>query len=182
MEIAMENVTMQIDGRPVQVPEGMTILKAAKAAGIKIPTLCHDDGLEPYGACRMCMVEIEKRGRKKLVASCLYQAEDDLVVRTDTEKVRRIRKMVIELLWPAFQQYGKEYGVTRSRFQPGLTDCSLCGLCVRYCAEVKKAGKLYFKGRGIDRAPATIEDSSLSCAGCRECYSLCSSGGVVGRS
>jgi len=179
MEIAMDNVTMQIDGKSVQVPAGTTLLKAARAAGIAIPTLCHDDGLEPYGACRMCMVEIEKHGRKKLVASCLYTAEEGLVVSTDTEKVRKIRKMIIELLWPAFQQYGKDYGVTESRFQTGMTDCSLCGLCVRYCAEVKKAGNLYFKGRGIDRKPAKLDDSPLSCAGCRECFSLCTSGAVV---
>jgi bidirectional [NiFe] hydrogenase diaphorase subunit len=178
----MEKVMMQIDGKSVQVPEGTTILKAARSAGATIPTLCNDDGLEPYGACRMCMVEIEKRGRKKLVASCLYPAEEGLVVRTDTEKVRRIRKMITELLWPAFQQYGKDYGVTRSRFQSGMTDCSLCGLCVRYCAEVKKTGKLYFKGRGIDRAPAALDGSPMSCASCRECYNLCSSGWVVNRS
>ena len=175
----MNNVTMQIDGKPVQVSEGTTVLKAARSAGIEIPTLCHDDGLEPYGACRMCMVEIEKRGRKKLVASCLFPAQEGLVVRTNTEKVRKIRKMIIELLWPAFQRYGKDYGVAHSRFQPGMTDCSLCGLCVRYCAEVKKEGKLYFKGRGIDRAPASLDDSSLSCASCRECYSLCTSGRIV---
>jgi bidirectional [NiFe] hydrogenase diaphorase subunit len=177
----MEQVTMQINGKAVKAPEGATILQAAKAAGIKIPTLCHDDRLESYGACRMCMVEIEKQGRTKLVASCLYQAEEGLVVHTDTEKVNKIRRMVIELLWPAFQQYGQEYGVTESRFQPKMTDCSLCGLCVRYCSEVKKAGKLYFKGRGIDREPAVLDGSPLSCTGCRECYNLCSSGWVVTR-
>ncbi len=175
----MNEVTMQIDGKSVQVPKGTTILKAAKSIGTVIPTLCNDDGLEPYGACRMCMVEIEKQGRKKLVASCLYPAEEGLVVHTNTEKVQKIRKMIVELLWPAFQQYGKDYGITRSRFQPGMSDCSLCGLCVRYCSEAKKAGKLYFKGRGIDRAPAVIEGSPLSCAGCRECHNLCSSGWIV---
>lgn len=177
----MNEVTMQIDGKSIQVPQGTTVLKAARLAGTVIPTLCHDDGLEPYGACRMCMVEIEKNGQKKLVASCLYPSEEGLVVRTDTEKVNRIRRMIVDLLWPAFQQYGKDYGITKSRFQSGMPDCSLCGLCVRYCAEVKKAGKLYFKGRGIDRAPAVIEGSPLSCSGCRECYSLCSSGWVVTR-
>jgi bidirectional [NiFe] hydrogenase diaphorase subunit len=179
MEVAMNEVTMQVDGKSVQVPEGTTILKAARSAGAVIPTLCNDDGLEPYGACRMCMVGIEKHGRKKLVASCLYRAEEGLVIRTDTEKVQKIRKMIVELLWPAFQQYGKDYGITRSRFTCAMTDCSLCGLCVRYCSEVKKAGKLYFKGRGIDRAPAVLEESPMSCAGCRECHSLCSSGWIV---
>jgi bidirectional [NiFe] hydrogenase diaphorase subunit len=91
----MENVTMKINGMPVQVPEGTTILRAAKEASVKIPTLCHDDNLEPYGACRLCMVEVEKGGRKKLVASCLCQAEDGLIVRTETERVRRIRKMMM---------------------------------------------------------------------------------------
>ena len=177
----MDNVTMQIDGKSVQVPEGMTLLKAARAAGIAIPTLCHDDGLEPYGACRMCMVEIEKHGRKKLVASCLYTAEEGLVVSTDTEKVRKIRKMILELLWPAFQQYGKDYGVTESRFQTGMTDCSLCGLCLRYCSEVKKQNKIYFKGRGIERKPALVEGAELSCRACGECFSLCGSGWIASR-
>jgi bidirectional [NiFe] hydrogenase diaphorase subunit len=177
----MKDIQMEIDGKPVKAPAGATLLQAAKAAGAKIPTLCHNDGLEPYGACRMCMVEIQKSGRSRLVASCLYPAEEGLSVKTDTEKVRKIRKMLIELMWPAFQQYGKEYGVTSSRFHTGMTDCSQCGLCVRYCSEVKKANVLYFKGRGIDRKPAMVEDAPLSCSGCRECYNLCSSGWVVTR-
>ena len=177
----MEQVTMEIDGKSVQAAQGSTLLQAAKAAGIKIPTLCHNDGLEPYGACRMCMVEIQKRGKSRMVASCLYPAEEGLTVQTNSEKVRKVRKMIIELLWPAFQQYGKEYGVTGSRFHTGMTDCSLCGLCVRYCSEVKKANNLYFKGRGIDRKPALVEDAPLSCTGCRECYNLCTSGWVVTR-
>jgi bidirectional [NiFe] hydrogenase diaphorase subunit len=177
----METIKMEIDGKSVKTPVGSTVLQAAKEAGINIPTLCHNDGLEPYGACRMCLVEIRKRGETKLVASCLFTAEEGLVVNTNSDKVRRVRKMIIELLWPAFQQYGKEYGVTRSRFQTGMTDCSMCGLCVRYCAEKKKANALYFKGRGIDRKPALIEDSPLSCSGCKECYSLCSSGWIASR-
>jgi bidirectional [NiFe] hydrogenase diaphorase subunit len=175
----MEKIRLVIDGKSVQAPQGASILEAAKSAGIKIPTLCHDDNLEPYGACRMCMVEIQKRGRSKLVASCLYQVEEGLRVQTSTEKITRIRKMIIELLWPAAQQYAKEYGVTESRFTPGMTDCSLCGLCVRYSAEVKKCNALYYKGRGIDRKPALVEESSLSCSECGECFKLCSGGWIV---
>ena len=177
----MENVTLEIDGKSVQAPQGTTVLQAAKAAGINIPTLCHDDRLEPYGACRMCMVEIQKRGRKRLVASCVYPVEEGLSVQTSTEQVNRIRRMIIELLWPAWQQYAKDYGVTTSRFKPGMTDCSLCGLCVRYCTEIKKANALYYKGRGIDRKPALIDGSPLSCRACGECFSLCTSGWVVSR-
>jgi bidirectional [NiFe] hydrogenase diaphorase subunit len=178
----MENVTLEIDGKSVTAPEGSTVLQAAKAAGINIPTLCHDDRLEEYGACRMCMVEIEtKSGRKRLVASCVYPAEEGLKVQTSTEKVNRIRRMIIELLWPAWQPYAKEYGVTSSRFTPGMTDCSLCGLCVRYCSEIKKANVLYYKGRGVDRRPALIEGAEMSCRACGECFNLCGSGWVASR-
>jgi NADH dehydrogenase/NADH:ubiquinone oxidoreductase subunit G len=175
----MEQVTIQINGKSVQAPQGATILEAAKAAGIGIPTVCDDARLEPYGACRMCMVEIQKRGRTRLVASCLYQVEEGLSVQTETEKVQRIRRMIIELLWPATQRFAKQYGVTHSRFTTGMADCSLCGLCVRYCAEVKKSNALYLKGRGIDRKPALVEGSSTECANCGECFSLCGSGWVV---
>jgi NADH dehydrogenase/NADH:ubiquinone oxidoreductase subunit G len=175
----MENVTIQINGRPVQAPHGATILQAAKEAGIEIPTLCDDSRLEPYGACRMCMVEIERRGRTRLVASCLYPVEEGLSVRTETEKLTRIRRMIIELLWPSTQRFAKQYGVARSRFETGMTDCSQCGLCVRYCAEVRKANLLYFKGRGIDRKPALVTGSQLECSTCGECFSLCGSGWVV---
>jgi bidirectional [NiFe] hydrogenase diaphorase subunit len=178
----MANVNMEIDGKSVQAPEGTTVLQAARSIGIKIPTLCHDDRLEAYGGCRMCMVEIEtKRGRKRLVASCVYPAEEGLKVQTSTEKVNRIRRMIIELLWPAWQPYAKEYGVTSSRFTPGMTDCSLCGLCVRYCSEIKKANVLYYKGRGVERKPALIEGADMSCRACGECFNLCSSGWVASR-
>jgi NADH dehydrogenase/NADH:ubiquinone oxidoreductase subunit G len=175
----MAQVKLEINGKSVEAPQGATILQAAKSAGIQIPTLCDDDRLEPYGACRMCMVEIQKRGRTRLVASCLYPVEEGLSVQTESEKVQRIRKMIIELLWPAGQKYARQYGVTRSRFSTGMVDCSLCGLCVRYCAEVKKANALYFKGRGIDRKPALVEGSPAPCNGCEECFSLCTGGWVV---
>jgi bidirectional [NiFe] hydrogenase diaphorase subunit len=179
----MENIKLEIDGQAVESAKGTTVLQAAKSLGIKIPTLCDNDKLEPYGGCRMCMVEIEtKRGQKRLVASCVYPVEEGLKVQTKTEKVIRIRKMIIELLWPAWQLYAKEYGVTSSRFKTGMTDCSLCGLCFRYCSEVKKQNRIYFKGRGIERKPALIEGSELACRACGECFTLCGSGWIASRS
>lgn len=175
----MKNVSLRIDGKRVRAPEGATILEAAKQAGIDIPTLCHSDGLKPYGACRMCMVEIQKDDRTKLVASCVYPVEEGLVVQTKSETVIKIRRMIIELLWPASQRVAKEYGVTASRFTPELPDCSLCGLCVRYCSEVKKQRLLYFKGRGIDRQPAFLEGTSDLCATCQECFELCTGGWLL---
>jgi predicted molibdopterin-dependent oxidoreductase YjgC len=87
--------------------------------------------------------------------------------------------MLIELMLSAGQKYARQYGVTHSRFLAGMADCSLCGLCVRYCAEAKKANVLYFKGRGIDRKPVLVDSSSLPCSTCGECCSLCTGGWVV---
>ena len=178
----MKNVTLEIDGRTVEAEEGTTILDAAQSVGIRIPTLCHDNRLEPYGGCRMCMVDVETSwGRKRLVASCVYPVEEGLRVQTDTERIRRIRRMIIELLWPSSQVYAEEYGVTGSRFEPGLTDCSLCGLCLRYCSEIKGENRIYFEGRGIERRPALVEGSELTCRACGECFTLCGSGWIASR-
>ena len=174
-----KKVKLEIDGRVVEAEEGTSVLAAARSVGINIPTLCYNGRMEPYGACRMCMVEVE--GQKRPVASCVFPVKEGLKVKTDTEKVRKIRKMIIELLWPSWQAYSEEYGVTSSRFKTGMTDCSLCGLCVRYCVEIKKENRLYFKGRGIERQPALVEGSELSCRSCGECFTLCGSGWVASR-
>jgi len=175
----MKMVKLRIDGQVLQVEEGKTILEAAKSCGIDIPTLCHSDKLEPYGACRLCMVEITKGERTRLVASCVYEVEDDLIVRTDTEQVKKIRRMIIELLWPSLTNLAEEYGVTASRFWPEETECNLCGLCVRYCSEIKKLDAVYFKGKGIDREIAIVPELAKECAFCHECHELCTGGWIV---
>ena len=175
----MKSVKLKIDGKPVEISEGTTIFEAAMSIGIEIPHLCYHETLKPYGACRLCMVEISKNGRKKLVASCVYPVEEGLVVKTSTEKIKRIRKVLVELLWPTSQKWAKECGVTRSRFHPENTDCSLCGICVRYCAEVKNVHAVYFKGRGIEREIALVPDVARECLYCRECFGLCTGGKIV---
>jgi len=175
----MKMVRLEIDGQAMQAEEGTTILEAATACGIRIPTLCHHDKLEPYGACRLCMVEILIGRRTRLVASCAYEVQEGLVVRTNTEKVRKIRRMVLELLWPCAPGLAREYGLTESRFPPKQTECLLCGLCVRYCSEVKKLNAAYFKGRGIDREVAIIPELAKDCAFCQECFGLCTGGWIV---
>ena len=94
----MGDITLEIDGKSVAAEDGTTVLEAARSADIFIPTLCHNDMLEPYGGCRLCTVEVESRGRKKLVASCLYPVEPDLIVRTRTEMVDKVRKLILEFL------------------------------------------------------------------------------------
>lgn len=175
----MKKVKLQIDGKEVQAEEGKTILEAAMADGIDIPTLCHSDKLKPYGACRLCMVEITKGERTKLVASCVYEVEDGLIVRTDSERIMKIRRMIIELLWPSLSSLAEKYGVTASRFRSKETECNLCGLCVRYCSEVKKLDAVFFKGRGIDRELAIVPELAKECAFCHECHELCTGGWIV---
>ena len=177
----MGTIKMKIDGKSVECEEGTTILEAAKAADheIKIPTLCYNEKLKPQGVCRLCMVEITKGNRKKLVASCVYPAEEGLIVETNTEEIRKIRRMLIELVWPSAQDLGREYGIEKSRFKPLHTDCSLCGLCVRYCTEIKRNNALYFKGRGINRKVAFFPPHTDECAYCEECFHLCTGGWIV---
>ena len=176
----MSEILLQIDGREVQAKEGMTILEAARGAGIGIPTLCHHEKLNPYGACRICVVEADAGGRTSLVAACLYPVEKNLVVRTRSEKVDKTRKTILELLLahapdsPALQDLAKEYGADRDRYEKESSFCVLCGLCVRYCAEVKKKNAVGFFDRGASREINFIpEIASKECWNCKECFPLC---------
>ena len=92
----METITLSIDGRDVEAPRECTVLEAAHAAGIYIPTLCHDPDLRPYGACRLCVVEID--GMRGLVSSCTTPVAEGMVVHAETERVVRARRMAIELM------------------------------------------------------------------------------------
>ena len=176
----MSEIQFEIDGKDIKDAEGMTILEAAQSAGIPIPTLCHHEKLEPYGGCRVCIVEVEERGRTKLVVSCVYPAKDNLVVRTRSEKIDRIRKTILELLLahapdaPDLQEMAQEYGADRNRFEKDTSFCIHCGLCVRYCAEVKKKNAVGFVDRGIRKEISFIPQiSAKECWDCKECFPLC---------
>ena len=176
----LQPISLQIDGKEVKAQAGMTLLEAARGAGIEIPTLCYDEKLEPFGGCRLCIVEVEVRGRTNLVVSCVYPAEKDIVVRTRSEKVDRIRRMVLELLLAhapdAFdlQALAKEYGADKNRFEKEASFCIHCGLCVRYCAEVKKKNAVGFIDRGIRKEISFVpEVASKECWNCKECFPLC---------
>jgi bidirectional [NiFe] hydrogenase diaphorase subunit len=176
----MSEIRLQIDGREVRAKEGMTVLEAARSAGISIPTLCHHEKLEPFGACRICVVEADVRGRTNLVVSCVYQVEENLVVRTRSEKVARIRKTLLELLLahapdsPKLMDLAAEYGADKDRFEKEASFCVHCGLCVRYCAEVKKKNAVGFVDRGIRKEISFIPAvAARECHGCKECFPLC---------
>jgi NADH dehydrogenase/NADH:ubiquinone oxidoreductase subunit G len=184
----METIKLEIDGKIVEAKEGMSLLQAAQKAGIDIPTLCYDERLASYGGCRLCTVEISKNNVTRLVASCLYPVENNLVVKTESARVIRVRKMIIELLLPQsptgpVQSIAKKYGIKKSRFTGEVKDCIFCGLCVRYCAEVKKANAIGFIGRGIERDVTFIPEVAFKvCLSCRECFAICPSGKVISES
>ena len=176
----MSDIHLQIDGKEVTAREGMTVLEAAQTADIFIPTLCHHEKLEPFGGCRLCIVEVEARGWTKLVVSCVYLVEENLVVRTRSEKVDKIRKTLLELLLahapdsPRLQDLAEEYGADRDRFEKEASFCIHCGLCVRYCAEVKKKNAVGFVDRGIRKEIHFIpEIAAKECNSCQECFPLC---------
>ncbi|MGD8536524.1 MAG: 2Fe-2S iron-sulfur cluster-binding protein [Candidatus Aminicenantes bacterium] len=173
-------IIIQIDGKKVKASEGMTILEAAQKADIFIPTLCHHEKLEPHGLCRICTIEVEVRGWTSLVAACLYPVEQDLVVKTRSEKVDKIRKMILEFLLahapnsPHLLEMAQEYGADKDRFEKESSFCILCGLCVRYCDEVKKKNAVGFVECGARREIRFIpEIAATECINCKECFELC---------
>jgi len=176
----MSDIKFKIDGKDVTATKGMTLLEAAQSAGIFIPTLCHHEKLEPFGGCRLCIVEVEVNGWTKLVVSCVYLAEEGIIVRTRSEKVDRIRKTIIELLMahapdsPQLQELAVEYGADSDRYEKDPSFCIHCGLCVRYCAEVAKKNAIGFVDRGINKEISFIpEIAAKECNDCKECFPLC---------
>lgn len=177
----MELLHITIDGKPIAVEPGTTLLQAAKANDIEIPTHCHDDRLHPYGACRLCIVEIARNGKTRLVASCLYEAEEGLSVRTRTGKIDRIRKMIIELTWPVMSHYAEEYGAREKRFKNVNSDCTLCGKCTRFCQESESGDIVFFKGRGIERDVDLTPGQNYDYGVFKECMSFCPGGRLMSR-
>jgi NADH dehydrogenase/NADH:ubiquinone oxidoreductase subunit G len=177
----MREISIKIDGKEIKTAEGASVLDAAESAGISIPTLCHHPKLEPYGGCRLCTVEVEAGGgRPKLVTACLYPVEPDLVVKTRSPKVDKVRKLILEFLLahapdsPKLLEFAKEYGADVNRFEKEPVFCIDCGLCVRYCAEVKKKNAVGFINNGAKREISFLpEIAAKECWNCKECFPLC---------
>jgi formate dehydrogenase alpha subunit len=171
-------ITLTIDGQLQSVPEGSTVLEAARIAGIEIPTLCHIDGLEPYGGCRLCLVEVEG-SRTGAVTACTMPATAGMVVRSDTKEIGDLRRTVLEMILaehPAdcfncrksgdckLHEYATRYGVEkvvtgleRNGFPVDDSNpffildgnrCILCGKCVRVCNEIQCSDVYDMAGRG----------------------------------
>lgn len=176
----MRDIQLKIDGTEVVASPGMTVLEAARSRGIGIPTLCHHEKLEPFGSCRLCLVEVESRGRTNRVASCVYPVEDQLVVRTRSATLDRIRRTILEMYLahapdsPRLKALAGEYGADKDRFEKETSFCIHCGLCVRYCAEVKGRHAVGFVDRGPRKEISFVpEIASRECWNCKECFPLC---------
>jgi len=173
-------IALTLNGLPVSVEKGVTLLEAAQFLGFPIPTLCHMEGLSPYGACRLCVVEIGEGPKAKLVSSCTYPAEDGLKVRTASSRVLRARKMILELLLAScpqsrtIQDLASAHGIRQQRFKQEYEDCILCGRCVRMCEEQMMAKAIGYRHRGEKRNIGTpFDKQSDVCRLCGGCMYVC---------
>jgi len=173
---------LTINGSEIQVSEGRSVLEACREHGINVPTLCYHPALEPYGACRLCIVEVSSPPRpSRLVASCVHPCEEGAVVETNSEAVRKSRKITIELLLagahndPMLLALAEEYGVKEIRFTlPDEDLCVLCGLCVRACREIVGVGAISLINRGMARKVSTpFQIASSTCIACGTCVLIC---------
>jgi NADH dehydrogenase/NADH:ubiquinone oxidoreductase subunit G len=180
-------ITLTIDGHEVQVKEGRTILEAARQHGLgTIPTLCYHEALAPFAACRMCLVELENRKNGALAPACAYPCEEGLVVHTDSEKVRRSRRMTIELLMasaahvPLIRAMASDLGVEAPRYSTEQDRCILCGLCVRACDEIVGVHAISFINRGSDKQVSPpFHIASNACIECGTCVLICPTGAIT---
>ncbi len=200
-------VELTVDGRPVLVVEGETLLSACQAAGVSTPTLCWAQNLTPVNVCRVCVVEVE--GSRALVPACSRRAEAGMVVRTDTERVRHSRRLVLELLGssvdlalsPEMARHMKDYGAQPGRFgaeaatvaQPVKVDnnlyvrdysrCVLCYKCVEACGtDAQNTFAIAVAGRGFGAHIATEFDVPLpesACVYCGNCIGVCPTGALM---
>jgi pyruvate ferredoxin oxidoreductase beta subunit len=178
-------IAINVDGKNIEVEEGKILLEALQENGFDIPTLCYHKDLSPQGSCRLCTVEISKNSRSRFVTSCNYPVTESINVKTNSEEVLEIRKMLIELILARcpdvkiVKELAKKLGVQKTRFPLQHENCLLCGLCVRACNEIAGAHAISFTSRGLDKKVATpFEIVTDLCINCNECVKVCPTGAV----
>jgi NADH dehydrogenase/NADH:ubiquinone oxidoreductase subunit G len=204
-------VTLTIDGKFVTARQGMTVLDAARRAGITIPTLCHHPKLTPFGGCRLCIVEIE--GIPRPVTSCTTPASENMVVKTTTPRIEELRKTILELLLSdhpndcmicelagdcTLQDLAYHYGISENPYagerrtyktrdgnpfiERDMEKCILCARCVKVCNEVQGVGAIDFAYRGFQAKVCPPFEHDLDCEFCGQCVQVCPTGALTGKS
>ena len=179
-------VTIVIDGHKVKAKENSTILENTRELNIDIPTLCYHMDLSPFGACRLCAVEVKTNGKWQLATSCNTPVEEGMEIRTDSALVQESRKLTAELLYyrypttEAVREVARKLGVQTPVEKGEGHDCILCGLCVRTCREIVGVSALTFQDRGLNRNidEPKIEYDPNTCIGCGACAYVCPTGYV----
>jgi len=178
-------IELTIDNKPIEIAEGRTLLEACRENGIHVPTLCYHPALKPYGACRLCVVELVfKDAEACLVPACTYPCKDGLAVRTNSKAVKKNRRLTLELLLasayetPEIFTLAEELGVEEIRFKLHQADsCILCGLCVRACSEIVGKEAISITGRGMSKEVSPpFKVASSTCIGCGTCVLICPTG------
>ena len=180
----------QINEQEVEALPEWTGLEAAREHGLHIPTLCYHEAVEPSGGCRLCVVEVVEGKWSKVVISCMYPVKEGMMVLTDSDRVKNVRRWILEMLLaecPASQQIrdlAAEYGVTTSRFsiKNPKEQCMVCGLCVRVCKEVVGVSAITTVGRGVHKVIGTpFGKPSEACVACGSCVTVCPTGAMQTR-
>jgi NADH dehydrogenase/NADH:ubiquinone oxidoreductase subunit G len=180
-------VKLTVNGKVVQANEGEMLLAAIRREHIDVPALCHHEAVEPYGGCRLCMVEITREdwdGWTKQVTSCLYPVEEGLIVTTHSAGVIELRKTIIDLYLArspksaVIIKLAAEYGLTQTSYEVVIdgNDCILCGLCTRVCDTLGfSAIAAVGRGHGKEIAPP-LNQAPPDCTGCLSCAKVCPTG------
>lgn len=206
----MDMMNLTINDKKITVPTGTTILNAARRSGIYIPTLCDDPRLEPYGGCRLCLVQV--KGMPKPVTACTTPATDGMEIQTSNEEIEHQRRTIIELLLSdhpvdcmvcekagdcTLQELSYFYNLRANRFygerrqyskkdlnpfiERDMEKCILCGKCSRVCNEIQGVGAIELSNRGFNAKVSTAFEKDLECDFCGQCVSVCPTGALTGK-
>ena len=204
----MSTITLKIDGQPVSVAAGTTILTAAQRLGIHIPVLCHHPKLTVTGACRVCIVEIGGQP----VTSCTAVAEEGMEVTTASPYIEGLRRDIVDLILSdhpydcmvceragdcELQELAYKYGIRQPVFhgerriyakrdgnpfiERDMEKCILCGRCVKVCDEVQSVGAIEYAYKGFETKICPPFERDLSCEFCGQCIAVCPTGALVSK-